>query len=231
MSGGTDLVTLRERRDTVLTLLSDRFADDTLDVDELDTRLARAHAASSIAELDALVADLAPSALAVASPSTPARLDDPDRPADRRRTTLIGGYEQKGRWLVPRRLRLRCGIGGAALDLREANLAPGVTEIHVVCGIGGLEVLVPPGVAVECDLTTVIGGVDEDLLDAGDGPVRARVRITGVILIGGVEVATRLPGESGRDARRRRKAKKRGALPAADVPQLPPGREPPRSVD
>jgi hypothetical protein len=52
------LVAVRDRREQVTAQLTDAFARDDIDVDELEHRLDLAHAARSIAELDAVAADL-----------------------------------------------------------------------------------------------------------------------------------------------------------------------------
>src|SRR5262245_12430961 len=110
---GTSLVALRDRREQVIALLTQRFTDDTLDVDELDRRLDLAHSATSLAELDKLVVDLdAPAAAAAPTtalvPSTMAIVrDDPDRPAFRNVWCVMSGLDRKGRWIVPRKMRIR----------------------------------------------------------------------------------------------------------------------------
>jgi hypothetical protein len=101
-------------------------------------------------------------------------------------------------------------MGGFELDLREAPLAPGVTEIRLFCFWGGGEVIVPPDVRVEVSVAGILGGVDYDHSVPGtldvDAPV---VRITGVCLMGGAEIAVRYAGESSGEAKRRRKAERR----------------------
>jgi len=52
------LVALRDRREQVISRLSDGYARDLFDVDELERRLDLAHGARSVAELDQLVSDL-----------------------------------------------------------------------------------------------------------------------------------------------------------------------------
>ena len=52
------LVALRDRREQVISRLSDGYARDLFDVEELERRLDLAHGARSVADLDQLVADL-----------------------------------------------------------------------------------------------------------------------------------------------------------------------------
>src|SRR5262245_1483584 len=103
MSGSNraELVALRDRRDEVFQVLTDSFANDLIDVDEFDERLARAHQALKVAELDALVADLAP--LPPEARRAPlVKLDVgsvPDRP--RSVAAVFSNIERSGTWQVP----------------------------------------------------------------------------------------------------------------------------------
>lgn len=83
-------------------------------------------------------------------------------------------------------------------------MPPGVTEIRCFALWGGVEIVVPLGVAVECDGIGILGGFEHrhetELLTDPDAPV---LRIRGIAIMGGVEVTARYAGESARDARRR----------------------------
>ncbi len=225
-----------QRREAVLALLTQRFADDVLDVDELEQRLGAAHAATSLAALDALVADLGPAvppapttALAPVSGGVLVR-DDPHRRATATMWAVFGGVDRRGSWQVPRRMNLRCIMGGGHLDFREAEFGPGVTELHVRCVMGGLELIVPPGLQLDVDVSAVLGGVENrhqvTPAEAAD-PNRPILRITGLAVLGGLEIQTRRTGESRGDAKRRvRNARRAARLPAdrdGTRPALPRG--------
>ncbi len=227
-----NLVAVRDRREQVIQTLTEQFAADVLEVDELDRRLDLAHRARSLAELDDLVVDLAPAGGAGAAPSTalaprPAAEVAPHGWPDRKRyVAIFGGVERKGRWTVPRKMNVVAIMGGVDLDFREAVFAPGVTELRVTCLMGGADIIVPPWLAVECDASAILGGFEQ--LDRGHGepdPGRALLRITGIAVMGGVDIQTRLPGESWRQARKRIK-RERKALARGEPPALPPGRDP-----
>ena len=100
-------------------------------------------------------------------------------------------------------------MGGVELDFREAVLAPGVTEVHAFAFWGGVQITVPPDVRVECTGLGLMGGFDhrEDV-GGVDDPSAPVLRVTGVALMGGVEVRVRYPGETGREAKRRIREKK-----------------------
>src|SRR5258708_3850177 len=105
------LVALRDRREQVISRLSDGYARDLIDVDELERRLDLAHGAHSVAELDQLVADLhSPGDPAPSAPSTalvvagPTAIDDPERAEAKRLRVIMSAVERRGRWTVPRSL-------------------------------------------------------------------------------------------------------------------------------
>lgn len=222
----TSLVALRDRREQVIAMLTKGFSDDVFDVDELDRRLDRAHSATSLAELDDLIKDLAAptasTALVPASAHTLVR-DDPNRPAEKKIWCVMSGIDRKGRWIVPRKMRVKCFWGGGRLDFRDADFGPGVTELHVSCVMGGFEVIVPPTLSVDVDASAIMGGFDErHRAPASPEPNQAILRITGYVVMGGVSIETRLSGESSRDARKREK-RERKALKERRARELPPG--------
>jgi len=69
--------------------------------------------------------------------------------------------------------------------------------------MGGVEILVPPGVRVETSGIGVMGGF-ESFSQSGD-PAAPLLRISGFALMGGVEIAQRLVGESKRAAKLRQR--------------------------
>ncbi len=218
------LVALRDRREEVIQILTDSFANDLLDVDMYEERTARAHAAVAVAELDALVADVAP--LPEGGKRAPlARLQaDPSlasgRPARAGVTAVFSSVERRGSWVVPGALDALTVFGSAVLDFRDARFSAGVTELRVRAVFGSLEIIVPPQLAVECAGSAVFGSFEDHGSGVAD-PDRAILRIHGSAVFGSVEVSTRLPGESERDARRRRRRERR-ALADARRRALPP---------
>lgn len=207
------LVALRDRREQVISRLSDGYARDLIDVDELERRLDLAHGAHSVAELDPLVADLgdpAPVASTALVRAGPTAIDDPERADARRLRVIMSAIERRGRWTVPRSLDLRVLWGNTELDFREASLGPGITTIHVRVFMGNLEVVLPPGLAIEVDVSSFASAVTERHRVPPDAdPGRPQIRIVGTVRFGNLEVTTRLPGESAGDAyRRERRARK-----------------------
>lgn len=187
--------------------LCDHFARDHLAVEELERRLDAAYAARGPRELEAALAGL---------PALPERGDgeaaavawDPSLAAAEHDllVAVMAGTERKGGWTPPRRLTVLAVMGGVEVDFREAVFAVPVTEVRVFALMGGAEVLVPPGVRVEVRGAAVMGGFGHTASESGASPDAPLVRITGFALMGGVDVKVRRPGESEREARRRRRA-------------------------
>lgn len=213
----TALVSVADRREQVVAILSEQYGGDRLELDELERRLALAHQATTVATLDALVADLVPAPTTALAPA--ALAGAAEHPARGRVIAMFGGVDKGGTWTVPRHLTVIAGFGGAELDFRTATFAPGVTELKVYCMFGGVDLIVPPDLAVESDAIALFGGFDEaHQAPPSDDPARPVLRITGVAAFAGVDVESRYPGESRREAKRRSKdaAKAlRGDRPAA----------------
>jgi hypothetical protein len=231
----TNLVALRDRREQVIRSLTEHFAADVLDLDEFDARIDAAHSATTIVALDRLVEDLAPlpakdAAAAQAASTTALTIrEDPNRPEKKSITAIFGGFDRKGPWVVPKKMKARVWMAGGRIDFREADFSPGVTELHVSCVMGGIEIIVPPQLAVDVEVASIMGGVGERHASRTPDPGRPILRISGTVIMGGIDIQTRLPGETERQARKREKLEHkaaRGQLPRASVAALPKPRDP-----
>ena len=196
-----------EARDRIITALSDAFARGALDVDEFERRVTVAHRSDVRADLEALTSDL-PAATTSTAPAVPSRTMVP--PSMVRASGLVvsimGGSQRTGQWSVPRTLNVIALMGGSQLDLREARLPAGVVEVRILAVMGGVQILVPPNLAVEANGAAVMGGFAHvERAPAAPDPGAPLLRVTGLALMGGVHIEMRLPGESEREARRRRK--------------------------
>jgi len=222
------LVALRDRREAVIARLSEAYAGDLCDVDELDRRLDLAHAARTVAELETLVEELgAPTtALTVASGVA---IDDPGRAATKKQRVIMGSGERRGRWTAPRHTDLRVFWCNAELDFRDASRGAGGTTIDVRGTMGNVERILPPELAIDVDVSAVMGSVEErHRLPVDPDPARPMLRVTGRVLMGNLEISTLLRGETKGDGRRRERRErrdKRRALRRArrDERALPPG--------
>jgi hypothetical protein len=223
------LVALGDRREQVIEWLSDQFSRDALELEEYERRIDLVHQATSVAALDELVADLdmppaeslAPSEALVPRPAV--ELAAP-RSGPKRVIAILGGVEREGRWVVSQNVSVIAFMGGISLDFREALLGPGVTHVQVIAFMGGVDIIVPPHVAVQCEGMAIMGGFEEvHRAPAVPDPDRPTLMITGFAMLGGVDIRTRLPGESGWQAWKRERRERR-KLPDAPDKQLGPGK-------
>jgi hypothetical protein len=184
-------------RERVVNELSLHFAADHLSIDELEERLKLAYESPSLAQLDALAADLPAIRDGDVAPGFAPMYAPADIvPARGVIMAILGGAARKGSWVVPRHLKVFAALGGAQIDLREARFAPGVTELDCTAIMGGIEVIVPPGVRVESIGSAFMGGFEASgaesiVLD----PSQPVLRVSGLAVMGGVEVKTRGPSK------------------------------------
>ena len=74
---------------------------------------------------------------------------------------------------------------------------------------GGIEVIVPPDLRVECSGSGILGAFDWEAVIPPDDPEGPLLRVSGLAVMGGITVSVRRPGESAGDARRRRKLERK----------------------
>ena len=202
-------VTVDGHREKIIRELSDHFGVGHLEMDELESRLDRAHDAETKGALDELVADLEP--LGIETRHVVATtLDVPARGGA---YALMGGGSRTGMWTVPREMRAVAVMGGVDLDFRQATFGAGVTDVWVFALMGGVDIVVPPGVRVECEGVGIAGAFEDHSGDGtetpdDDAPV---LRVRGAALFGGVDIETRLAGETRRQAKKRRRLERKRA--------------------
>ncbi len=196
-------VALSTRREVVIDALSTHFANDALDIDEFEQRVDLAHRATSVAELDELLTDLQPPADEEPSESLVPQAEAPQAAIAtrgheaKRLLTILSSIRRKGTWRVPKKLRVVTVMGAIDLDFREAEFGPGVTEVKVTSVMGGIAIIVPPHLQVECEGVGILGHFEGLDRSAGErDPDSPLLRITGVAVMGAVEISTRLAGET-----------------------------------
>jgi hypothetical protein len=210
---------LSHTREVTIDALMEHFANDVMDVDEFERRVDIAHRATDAEALKELLRDMPgggnlPAVAGTADVLAPVPNYTVTSAANVKEkgfvVAALGGTKRSGRW-TPARTNYAVSImGGVELDFRQAALGPGVTEVQVYTVMGGVEILVPPGLNVESHGIALMGGFEH----VGDttmhpDPHAPTLRIKGVALMAGVNVSVRHPGETGRDARRRRKLERR----------------------
>lgn len=200
-------------RQKVIDQLCERFAEDALPVAEFERRVDLAHRAVTRDDLQALIADL-PGAANL--PARTERRDVAARPMTQKpgkvrerdfMVGIFGGGSRRGRWSPAEKITSIAMMGGVEMDFREAILPPEGVDVTVVAVMGGAEIIVPPNVHVEMGGIAIMGGWDQNGDDTVEpDPDAPTIRINGFALMGGVEVTTRYPGETAREAKRRKRA-------------------------
>ncbi|MBV9350263.1 MAG: DUF1707 domain-containing protein [Mycobacterium sp.] len=161
--------------------LTDAAAQGQLQMSDYEDRLAKAYAATTYAELDRLRSDLYGSTVCP-------RRGGACKPAP---STLLlaimGAFERRGRWNVPKKLTTFALWGGGVIDLRYADFTSTEVEIHAYSIMGGQTILLPPEVNVDIRGRGVMGGFDHNVTGEGT-PGAPKVTVRGFSLWGGVGI-------------------------------------------
>jgi hypothetical protein len=178
-------------RDQAASVINNAMAEGRLTAVEHSERLDAIYAAKTQAELVPLLADLpGRGTVAAPAPATPPvrTTGIPERHGGPM-VAILGSVSRKGIWRADPVMDVVTVLGGADLDFRDAELPGGEMTLRAVCVLGGVTVIVPPEMHVTDLGVAILGGRETP----GDSPESARpgapvLRITGVSILGGVEV-------------------------------------------
>lgn len=168
-------------RERACTTLREASVDGRLTLDEFSQRIGRALAARTRDQLAEVTRDLP----AVLPPSAVRR------PPVRWSVALLGGVERRGFWRVGELSWAIAFMGGCNLDLRGAAISAPVMTINAVSVMGGVDVIVPPGVEVELEGMAVMGSKTLELSGPPPGPGAPVVRVNAFAFMGSVTVRDR----------------------------------------
>jgi hypothetical protein len=172
-------------RERVIALLTDRYAQDHLSLEEFERRAAAAYSARTPDDLATLTADLGDTGV----PATRASLPSMN-------IGVVLGSIVRDMHAVPRALEVRTVLGNVELDLRHASFAPGVTEIALHAFMGNIEIQLPPYVGVEDHVSALLGSFEyrrhpRATSWAESHHVTSVVRFTGRVTMSSAEVVIR----------------------------------------
>ena len=202
-------------RERVAEVLRDALAEGRLDMEEFEERLEATYKARTYGELTPITRDLPVGQVApppavsltkepVASGSWAGRIVGGEG-SSTWAVAVMSGFERKGRWTVPKQFTCVTFMGGGELDLREANFADREVEINCVAIMGGVNIIVPPGVEVVVRGIGIMGGFDHRESGVPGEPGAPRVIVNGFAFWGGVGIERKLT----REERRRLKEERR----------------------
>jgi hypothetical protein len=170
---------LKDDRVQVAQLLTDAAAQGLLALPEYEDRLAKAYAAKTYDELDALSADLP----GIANTRRGACKPAPSTVL----LAIMSGFERRGRWNVPRKLTTFTLWGGGVVDLRYADFTSAEVDIRAYSIMGGQTILLPPEVNVAIHGIGVMGTFSHHVSEHGT-PGAPQINIKGFSLWGSVGI-------------------------------------------
>lgn len=161
-------------------MLGVALGDGRLTAEEHSDRVSRALSARTLGDLSRLTADLASAA------DQPVRVD-----GGRAVTGFFRDQTRTGRWVVPSVLTCSAVCGEVVADFTEALLQSRHVVLYAYAFCGRVRLIVPSGVVVVLDGTTVLGrfrgGTAESVPDSPDIPV---IEVHAVCVAGEVLVKT-----------------------------------------
>lgn len=179
---------LERERERVVTLLTRQFANDNLSIDELETRLEMLYRSTSVAEIRALASDL-PDIDATRGPPALRPAPPPSQSVRTRIVSVFNSRVRRGVWIPPQELDLVAVMSDTHLDLREAQLSAGVTEIRIRATMASVRITVPPGVHVVTETNPILASVNDHTEGSPAAPRGAPVvRVTGWAVMADVSV-------------------------------------------
>ncbi|MFE9684282.1 DUF1707 domain-containing protein [Streptomyces sp. NPDC006285] len=213
-------------REQVAEVLREAVAEGRLDMDEFGERLEATYKARTYGELEPITRDLPAPGVAAPAPAVsmvkrpPAAGDwasrivgdaGPSAPAQWG-VAVMSGFERKGHWTAPRRFNSVAFWGGCVIDLREANFAAGEVVVNCFAIMGGVNVIVPPGVEVVVRGIGIMGGFDHGQEGVPGEPGAPRVVVTGFAFWGGVGIERKVSRAERHRLKEARRAARRGEL-------------------
>ncbi|MFF9122996.1 DUF1707 domain-containing protein [Streptomyces sp. NPDC014889] len=184
-------------RERVAEQLRDALAEGRLDMSEFEERLDATYRARTYGELTPITRDLPVAGVAAPAVNMVKQPAQDGSWASRVvggggtsswAVAIMGGFERKGRWTVPKKFTCFTFWGGGGIDLRDADFADHEVEINCVAIMGGVDVIVPPGVEVVVRGIGIMGGFDHREEGVRGEPGAPRVIVTGVAFWGGVGI-------------------------------------------
>jgi hypothetical protein len=185
-------------RERIARILHDSMAEGRLTVGELEERLDKVYAAKTFGDLEPLTRDL-PVGNQVGAVAIPQPGPAPSNRVGGRGTSstaiaIMSGATRKGAWTIPPTFNAVAVMGGVEIDLTDARLEDAETTIQAFAFMGGIEIYVPEDLPVQVNGTGFMGAFENQVEDQAQArPGAPLVKITGLALMGGVEVKRRKP--------------------------------------
>lgn len=179
-------------RERVAKILHTAMAEGRLTVSELEERLDSVYAAKTFGELVPLTADLPVNHADLPAQPMPAVAQTSPRLGGRGTSNsaiaIMSGAERKGPWTVPPTFNAVAIMGGVDIDLTQARFEDRETTIQAFAFWGGITIVVPADIVVRVSGSGFMGAFDDHAHQADARPGAPVLRITGLAVMGGIEV-------------------------------------------
>ena len=173
-----------DERDRAVAVLRSHCADGRLTLDEFADKVVGVLQARSQTEIEAIVGE------PLDRPVPAVAESDPDCAAN----WVVGimwGAQRRGRWRPRRRVNAFAFWGGCTIDFRGAELVEPEVRVTAVAMMGGIDIIVPEGVAVEVSGVPIMGGVARKVRDVPILPGTPVIKVQAVAFWGGVTVRSK----------------------------------------
>ena len=185
-----------EDRHAVAEVLRKAAGEGRIDLDELDERLEATYAARTYADLIPITSDLPSSNLTLPQSASPVPVGTPPggyvmpRRSRENHLAIMSGVDRRGHWIVPERMTVLAVMGGANIDMREAEFSAREVVLYVNAIMGGADVVVAPNVNVIVDGIGIMGSFagPSGRVPAELTPESPTVRVKGIAFWGGVNI-------------------------------------------
>jgi hypothetical protein len=177
-------------REKVIDRLKAAFTNDQLEEKDFEKRVEIATSTRDRKELQILIDDL-PSDIEVSIKKTADSISIPINEGEVKESSMyiavFSGVEKKGAWRPAWSNKVIAVMGGVDLDFTRAEMPPGITELNIFAMMGGVEIVVPPGINVDMHGFAFLGGFD-DRCSALQYPGAPTLKVRGFAFLGGIEV-------------------------------------------
>jgi hypothetical protein len=154
---------IQAARERAVTLLADRYADDSISEAEFEARLAWLSAAESVERINELVADLTVARPAATLATTGYAIEPR---GEQRLFAILSSTRRTGRWTMPPRLVVGAVMSELTIDFRYADIPP-VGQIELFALMANVRIVVPPEMAVDATITALMASVRNDADEPG----------------------------------------------------------------
>lgn len=186
IKGGGTKVGVPRRREKVIEILNDSFANNLFELDEFEARIEKAEGAKCIEELDALINDL-PAEMAAAASDVPENYAPLKK--EQALMFIMGEKTVSGLKLPGANSSLKNIMSSLTMDYRKVEMKAGLYTLDVVNLMADMTIIVPPDVTVVNEMRDIMASATEDpLLNKTKNRRGVVIRFTGLNLMASLKI-------------------------------------------